>query len=144
MAKKKKKQNNNHKGVATEYREVNVSHGAWEPYLEYGPQYDTVNDCPIIPGETRMVELTRFSKLNKDSKEFLKEYMKAEVERFWEEHHQIPFGGEVKAMRQRALDVLLEELEVFVKDEPDVTRFLNDRIPITINRLLKKEASTPK
>ena len=140
MAKKKKKHTYHYTGIETEYREVKINHGAWEPFLEYGPQYDTVNDCPVIPGQTRMVERTRFSKLNKDTKSLLKEYMDAEVERFWEDHRQIPFGGEVKTLRQRALDILLEELEVFVKDEPDATRFLNDRIPITINKLLKKES----
>lgn len=83
MAKKKKKHTHNHNGAETEYREVKINHGVWEPFLEYGPQYDTVNDCPVIPGETRMVERTRFSKLNKDTKSLLKEYMDAEVERFW-------------------------------------------------------------
>ena len=27
--------------------------GMWENYMQYGSQYDTVNDCPLIPGETR-------------------------------------------------------------------------------------------
>lgn len=144
MAKKKKKHTYNHNGVETEYREVTVNHGVWESFLEYGPQYDTVNDCPIIPGDTRMVERTRFSKLSKDTKSLLKEYMDTEVEKFWKDHRQIPFGGEIKALRQRALDILLEEMEVFVKDEPDATRFLNDRIPLTINKLLKQEKSETK
>lgn len=142
MAKKKKQHKHTRDSVGAEYREVKVNHGVWEPFLEYGPQYDTVNDCPIIPGETRMVERTRFKKLNKDTRNLLKEYMDNLVTDYWEEHRQIPVSGEVKTMRQRALDILLEEFEVFVKDEPDATRFLNDRIPFVINKLLKQDTKS--
>ena len=54
MAKKKHKKQQ-HKGTG-EFIEVKVNHGVWEDYIQYGPQYDTVNDCPIIPGETEFVE----------------------------------------------------------------------------------------
>ena len=47
----KKKHHKNNQGVA--YMEVEKSFGMWENYMQYGFQYDTVNDCPLIPGETR-------------------------------------------------------------------------------------------
>ena len=68
MAKKKK-----HKPQPpTEYVEVEVNHGMFEDYLQYGPQYDTVNDCPIFEGETEFVPHQSFKKLPKDVKGLLK------------------------------------------------------------------------
>lgn len=49
----KKKHHNNNQGVA--YVEVEKDFGMWKNYMQYGLQYDTVNDCPLIPGETRIV-----------------------------------------------------------------------------------------
>lgn len=51
MAKKKHK-----KQVETaSFVEVEKDFGLWEDYMAFGPQYDTVNDCPLIPGETECV-----------------------------------------------------------------------------------------
>ena len=36
--------------------------------MQYGSQYDTVNDSPLIPGETGMVEQLSFKKLSVDTK----------------------------------------------------------------------------
>ena len=55
MAKKGK----NKGTVPTKYAEVKVNHGIFEDYLQYGPQYDTVNDCPVIPSETEFVPRQR-------------------------------------------------------------------------------------
>lgn len=77
MAKKKR-----HKTTG-EYVEVNVCHGMWEDYLQNEPQYDTINDCPKIPEETKLVERQRLIKISKDSRNLLKEYMEDAVRRFW-------------------------------------------------------------
>lgn len=75
MAKKKKKHRGNGGNSSGEFIEVEVNHGIWENYLEDGPQYDTVNDCPIIPGETRFVERTRFKNVPITSKRLMREYI---------------------------------------------------------------------
>ena len=136
MAKKKNKKQ--HKGTG-EYIEVKVNHGIWEDYLEYGPQYDTVNDCPIIPGETEFVERVRLSKVSKDTRRLLKEYMEAAVRRYWDDNRQIPVDGDLKALRKEALDTLLSEFRVYLKDDKDVSLFLNNLVAPTINRLLRNE-----
>lgn len=138
MAKKKHKKQ--HKGTC-EFIEVKVNHGIWEDYLQYGPQYDTVNDCPIIPGETEFVERVRFSKVSKDTRNLLKEYMEDTVERYWEEKRQIPITGDLKALRKEALDTLLSEFRVYLKDDKDVSAFLNNIVAPTINRLLRNEGT---
>ena len=47
MAKKKK-----HKPQSpAEYVKVEVNHAMFDDYLQHGPQYDTVNDCPIFEGD---------------------------------------------------------------------------------------------
>ena len=76
MTKKKR-----HKGTG-DYVEVEVNHGVWEDYVEYGTQYDTINNCPKIPGETKLVERQRLIKISKDSRNLLKEYMEDAVRRF--------------------------------------------------------------
>ena len=138
MAKKKHKKQ--HKGTG-EFIEVKVNHGIWEDYLQYGPQYDTVNDCPIIPGETEFVERVRLSKVSKDTRTLLKEYMETAVSRYWDEKRQIPITGDLKALRKEALDTLLSEFRIYLKDDKDVTSFLNNIVAPTINRLLKNEKS---
>lgn len=136
MAKKHKKRQ--HKGTG-EYIEVKVNHGIWEDYLQYGPQYDTVNDCPIIPGETEFVERVRLNKVSKDTRTLLKEYMEAAVRRYWDDKRQIPVDGDLKALRKEALDTLLSEFRIYLKDDKDVSPFLNNIVSPTINRLLKSE-----
>lgn len=136
MAKKKNKKQ--HKGTG-EYIEVKINHGIWEDYLEYGPQYDTVNDCPIIPGETEFVERVRLSKVSKDTRRLLKEYMEAAVRRYWDDNRQIPVDGDLKALRKEALDTLLSEFRIYLKDDKDVSLFLNNLVAPTINRLLRNE-----
>lgn len=137
MAKKKHKKQQN-KGTA-EFIEVQVNHGIGEDYLQYGPQYDTVNDCPIIPGETEFVERVRLSKISKDTRNLLKEYMEDAIERYWDEKRQIPVDGDLKALRKEALDTLLSELNVYLKDDKDVSLFLNNSVAPIINRLLNNE-----
>lgn len=136
MAKKKHKKQ--HKGTG-EYIEVGVNHGVWEDYLQYGSQYDTVNDCPIIPGETTFVERQRLSKISKDTRNILKGYMECAVRRYWDEKRQIPITGDLKMLRKEALEILLSEFQIYLKDDKDVSLFLNDLIAPTINRLLRNE-----
>ena len=62
----KKKHHNNNQGVA--YVEVEKDFGMWKNYMQYGPQYDTNNDCPINPGESDMVEQLSFKKLSVDTR----------------------------------------------------------------------------
>lgn len=138
MAKKKHKKQH---GGTGEYIEVEVNHGIWEDYLQYGPQYDTVNDCPIIPGETDFVERQRFSKISNDSRNLLKEYLEAAIARYWESKRQIPMAGDLKVLRKEALDTLLSEFRIYLKDDKDVSLFLNNIVAPTINRLLRSEKS---
>lgn len=99
MAKKKKKHKSD--GTSTgEYIEVEVNHGMWEYYLEDGPQYNTVNDCLIIPGETKFIERTRFKKVPTTAKRLMREYMFSLVENFWAENRLIPDGGSDKENAQ--------------------------------------------
>lgn len=138
MAKKKKKHKSD--GTSTgEYIEVEVNHGMWEYYLEDGPQYNTVNDCLIIPGETKFIERARFKKVPTAAKRLMREYMRSQVENFWAENRLIPDGGQIKKMRKASIDYLLHDFEIYVKDDDEVAHYLNDCVTLTINKLLKKE-----
>lgn len=135
-----KKKHKKHQQEGTgEFIEVEVNHGIWEDYLQYGLQYDTVNDCPIILGETEFVERIRLSKVSKDTRNLLKEYMEDAVERYWDEKRQIPIDGDLKALRKEALDTLLSEVRIYLKDDKVVSAFLNNIVTPTINRKLKNE-----
>lgn len=136
MAKKKHKKQ--HHGTRV-YVEVKVNHSIWEDYLRYGSQYDTANDCPIIPGETAFVERQRLNKLNKDTKVLLRDYMAGAVEKYLESKRQIPTAGDLKVLRNEALNIMLSELQVYLKDDKEVSSYLNDIVAPTINRLLRKE-----
>ena len=86
----KKKHHNNNQGVA--YVEVEKDFGMWKNYMQYGLQYDTVNDCPLIPGETRIVEQLSFKKLSADTKELLRTAMVDLVLNYWQKERMIPEG----------------------------------------------------
>lgn len=138
MAKKKK-----HKPQPpTEYVEVEVNHGMFEDYLQYGPQYDTVNECPIFEGETEFVAWQSFKKQPKDVKELLKDIMVNFVTDYWQTCRQIPVDGDLKQLRKNALDALLHDLRIYLKDDKEVTQFLNGCVSTTINRLLKAEKAS--
>lgn len=136
MAKKGK----NKGTVPTKYAEVKVNHGIFEDYLQYGSQYDTVNDCPVIPSETEFVPRQRLGKLSKSMRNVLREYMSHAVTEYWEAHRQIPVDGDLKQLRKLALDTLLGEFHIYVKDDKETSLFLNDTVAVTINRILKKES----
>lgn len=133
------KKNSKKKKASIEYAEVKINHGIFEEYLQYGPQYDTVNDCPVIPGETEFVPRQRLAKLSKSMRGMLREYMSHAVIDYWDEHRQIPVAGDLKQLRKRALDTLLWEFHLYVKDDKETSLFLNDIVAITINRILKDE-----
>lgn len=135
MAKKNKRKGT----VPTEYAEVKVNHGIFEDCLQYGPQYDTVNDCSVMPGETEFVPRQRLGKLTKSMRGMLREYMSHAVTEYWEAHRQIPVAGDLKQLRRCALDTLLGEFHIYVKDDKETALFLNDSVAVTINRILKKE-----
>lgn len=135
-----KKIKTKHQGaVPTEYAEVKVNNGIFEDYFQYGPQYDPVNDCPVIPGETEFVPRQRLGKLTKSMRGLLREYMSHAVTEYWEAHRQIPVAGDLKQLRKYALDTLLDEFHIYVKDDKETMLFLNDSVAVTINRILKKE-----
>lgn len=134
------KRKTKHQGaVPTEYAEVKVNNGIFEDYFQYGPQYDTVNDCPVIPGETEFVPRQRLGKLTKSMRGLLRKYMSHAVTEYWEAHRQIPVAGDLKQLRKYALYMLLDEFHIYVKDDKETTLFLNDSVAVTINRILKKE-----
>ena len=65
--------------------------------------------------------------------------MEDAVERYWDEKQQIPITGDLKALRKVALDTLLSEFSVYLKDDKDVSVFLNNIVAPTINRLSRNE-----
>lgn len=103
MAKKKSDKNK----ASVEYAEVKINHSIFEEYLQYGPQYDTVNDCPVIPGETEFVPRQKLAKLSKSMRGMLREYMNHAVTDYWDEHRQIPVAGDLKLLRKKVLDTLI-------------------------------------
>lgn len=61
------------------------------------------------------------------------------VTEYWEAHRQILVAGDLKQLRKCALDTLLDEFHIYVKDDKETALFLNDSVAVTINRILKKE-----
>ena len=136
----KKKHHKNNQGVA--YMEVEKSFGMWENYMQYGFQYDTVNDCPLIPGETRMVEQLSFKKLSVDTKKLLRTAMVDLVLNYWQKERMIPEGSTVKEFRNVAIKEVYYISGQYAKDSDELKHMLNECIIPTINKELRKEKST--
>lgn len=123
-----------------EFIEIEADYGMFNDYLQYGPQYDTVNNCPIYE-ETEYVERQRFSKLSKEFKLMLRDQMAHLIEEYWQNHHLIPADSELKQLRSKALRMMLYGMRVYLKDDKEVSSYLNNLVVPTINKILKKENS---
>ncbi|UVS11068.1 hypothetical protein NXX51_13900 [Bacteroides thetaiotaomicron] len=99
MGKKKNKKRN----LNTCYVEVEKNLGMWQDYMQYGPQYDTNNDCPINPGESDMVEQLSFKKLSVDTRKQLRATMVNLVLDYWQTERLIPEGAIIKEFRNAAI-----------------------------------------
>lgn len=99
MGKKKNKKRN----LNTCYVEVEKNLGMWQDYMQYGPQYDTNNDCPINPGESDMVEQLSFKKLSVDTRKQLRATMVNLVLDYWQTERLIPEGAIIKEFRNTAI-----------------------------------------
>lgn len=136
----KKKHHKNNLGVA--YVEVEKDFGMWGNYMQYGSQYDTVNDCPLIPGETGMVEQLSFKKLSVDTKKLLRTAMVDLVLNYWQKERMIPEGSTVKEFRNVAIKEVYYISGQYAKDSDELKHMLNECIIPTINKELRKEKST--
>lgn len=135
MAKKKHK-----KAVQTaSYVEVDKNFGLWEDYLTFGPQYDTVNDCPLIPGETECVQELPFKKLSAGTRKALRSAMVNRVVEYWQSERLIPEGGIVKELRKAAIQEAYHLTGQYAKESDEVKHLLNESIVQSINKELRKE-----
>lgn len=107
--------------------------------MEYGPQYDTLNDCPIIPGETETVQRISFKKLASSTRKLLRSIMEDLVLDYWKNERQIPFGGKLNKMRETAIREGYSLTGQYAKDSDELKHMLNECVPILINKELQKE-----
>lgn len=138
----KKKHHNNNQGVA--YVEVEKDFGMWKNYMQYGPQYDTNNDCPINPGESDMVEQLSFKKLSVDTRKQLRATMVNLVLDYWQTERLIPEGAIIKEFRNTAIKEVYYICGQYAKDSAELKYMLNECIVSTINKELKKEKQSNK
>lgn len=135
MGKKRNKKRN----LKTCYVEVEKDLGMWQDYMQYGPQYDTNNDCPINPGESDMVEQLSFKKLSVDTRKQLRTTMVNWVLDYWQTERLIPEGAIIKEFRNAAIKEVYYICGQYVKDSKELKYMLNECIVSTINKELKKE-----
>lgn len=138
MAKKKHKK----KVETASFVEIEKDFGLWEYYMAFGPQYDTVNDCPLIPGETECVQELPFKKLSAETRKALRSAMVNRVVEYWQSERLIPEGGIVKELRKAAIQETYQLTGQYAKDSDEVKHLLNESIVQSINKELRKEKKT--
>lgn len=107
--------------------------------MEYGPQYDTVNDSPIFSEETKVVERLTFKKLSPDARKMLRSVMTEIITGYWNEYRQIPSGETAKNLRQETIMEVYRITDEYAKDSIELRHYLLDCIISTINKELQKE-----
>ena len=140
MGKKKNKK----RSLNTCYVEVEKNLGMWQDYMQYGPQYDTNNDCPINPSESDMVEQLSFKKLSVDTRKQLRATMVNLVLDYWQTERLIPEGAIIKEFRNAAIKEVYYICGQYAKDSEELKYMLNECIVSTINKELKKEKQSNK
>lgn len=139
MAKKSGKRNKQKKSAkCDDFIEIE-QYGDDMDFLEYGPQYDTVNDCPIIPGETLTVKQTSFKKLGTDIRRILRLTMIEYVLAYWKENRQIPEEHTLKKFREYVIREVGLSAGVFSANCDDLKYHLNSCVVPLINKELQKE-----
>lgn len=139
MAKKKHKKRGINSGGNASFIEIPEDYGVFADYTEYGPQYDTVNDSPIFPEETKVVERLTFKKLSPDARKMLRSVMTEIVTGYWNEYRQIPIGETAKNLRQETIMEVYRITDEYAKDSIELKHYLLDCIISTINKELQKE-----
>ena len=138
MAKKKHKRG---KGCDNaHFIEVPKDYSAFADYMEYGPQYDTVDDCPVFPGDTETVARVTFKKLSSDTRKMLRSVMAELVIGYWNAYRQIPFGKVAKKLRQESIMAVYRMTGEYAKDSDELKHYLLECIVFTINKELKKDS----
>ena len=128
MGKKRNKKRN----LKTCYVEVEKDLGMWQDYMQYGPQYDTNNDCPINPGESDMVEQLSFKKLSVDTRKQLRATMVNWVLDYWQTERLIPEGAIIKEFRNAAIKEVYYICGQYVKGKPPVIHVFSATLSISI------------
>ncbi len=102
--------------------------------------YDMFNpDIDIMPPAEP--EHKRYDKLNKEEKAALKELWAEIVIRYWEDERLIPFGEPYSKIKKELLAIFAEHGEIALKDDNNLKVFLHDTMIVTINKVLKRNAS---
>ncbi len=140
MAKKKKHKKPN---TGSSFVEIEKDHGIYEDYLQYGAQYDTVNDCPVIPGETEVVQKVTYKKLTRETRLVLRSIMEDLVLDYWNSETQIPYAGILNKMREAAIREGYSHTGQYAKDDIELKHFLNEVVPVIINKELRKKVDKP-
>lgn len=117
--------------------EMEKDYGIFEDYIQYGPQYDTVNGCPIIPEETEVVQRISFKKLSHETRKLLRSVMEDLVLDYWNNERQIPFGGTLNKMRATAIREVYSYTGQYAKDNDELKHHLNECVPVIINKELR-------
>ncbi|MEG1660789.1 MAG: hypothetical protein RR304_09540 [Bacteroides sp.] len=86
-------------------------------------------------------ETTRFKKLDKDGKAFLKTLIVDVSTGYWQEKRQIPFAESLSKIRNRIIEAYDEECGILLKDDVELKNYLHDNMIVTINKLLKAEST---
>ena len=108
--------------------------------MEYNPPAD-LQEVDEPDHRVMILTLQRlyFDDLPREWKNRLKFDMEISVWNYWNEWHLIPTGSDLKRMRQDILDSFVYMDHIYIKDDDEVSRFMNDRIGPTINKELRKE-----
>lgn len=138
MEKKKRHNKKRHPGISS-FIEIEKDHGIYEDYLQYGAQYDTANDCPVIPGEIEVVQKVAYKKLARETKLALRSIMEGLVLDYWNSETQIPYGGILNKMREAAIHEGYSHTGQYAKDDTELKHFLNEVVPVIINKELRKK-----
>ena len=137
MAKKKHKRRSYENASVIE---VPKDYGAFADYMKYGPQYDTVDDCPVFPEDTETVTKVTFKKLSSDARKMLRSVMVELVISYWNAYRQIPFGEAAKHLRQESIMEVYRMTGEYAKDSDELKHYLLECIVTTINKELKKDS----
>ena len=121
------------------FTEVPKGYGAFADYMEYGPQYETVDDCPVFPGDTETVAKVTFKKFSSDARKMLRSVMAELVIGYWNAYRQNPFGEVAKKLRQESIMEVYRMTGEYAKDSDELKHYLLECIVSTINKELKKD-----
>ena len=99
--------------------------------------YTEIDNLPVFSGKKK------FTELDNDEKNLLRDYIRSEIIECWEHSNVCPNENELVEIKKRMMGLFEEEYHIILKDDATLRKFFQDNATSAMNKLQKKTEDSP-